>query len=294
MPLVDIVVVAYNSSPFLRGCVEPLVRDPDLYVVVVDNASSDGGLSTVADLRAKLIAAPRNLGFSGGCNVGWRNGKAPFVMFLNPDATIDPGGVRRLVDEFKDEGVGVVAPKILDRDGKIEHSQHRFPTLTSTLLHAVFLDRLAGRPGWGQDDVTDPEVYERLGSPDWVGGACVVFRRETLDRLDGFDERFFMYAEDMDICWRLRKLGLQVRYLPEVEVRHQGGASAPAPRRNALQMQSRVLYAHKHYPMPVLSLFTGAFLVGLLVRLVLDPANGSVHIQGLRGVLRGLRNVVQG
>jgi GT2 family glycosyltransferase len=286
--LLDAVVVAYNSSSTLRSCVEPLARENDLNVIVVDNASPDESVSTVADLPLTVVESKTNLGFSGGCNLGWRRGQAPYVMFLNPDAAVEPAHVRLLVASLDDRSIGLAAPKILDIHGQIEHSQHHFPNLTAAFLRALFLDRVLGGAA-RRGDVVDAAAYEQRERPDWVGGACIVLRRETLEQLDGFDERFFMYSEDMDLCWRLRRRGLAVQYVPEAVVKHHGGTSAPAPRRNGLLMQSRVLYARKNASRPAYAFYVAAYVLGLLVRLALDRSHRDLHVEGLRGVMRGLR-----
>lgn len=290
--LVDIVIVAYNSSEALRECVEPLVADPELQVVIVDNASTDEGAAAVADLPVTVIALERNLGFGGGCNVGWRSGEAPFVLFLNPDARIDPQDVRRLVDVLAASTAGIAAPRILNEDGSVQHSQHRFPTLLSSWLQAVFLHRLFNQSAWAHEDVVAPESYERPGSPDWVGGACIALQRETLMRLDGFDDLFFMYCEDMDLCRRVRDFGLDVLFVPEATAWHAGGGSAPAPRRSEMKMRSRVLYARKHRARLIYVFFAAAFALGLVLRLALDPAHRAVHAHGLRGVALALLSLV--
>jgi N-acetylglucosaminyl-diphospho-decaprenol L-rhamnosyltransferase len=287
MPLVDVVVVAYNSAANLRACIEPLTAAADLRVLVVDNASSDDGAATVQDLPVTLVSSPTNVGFAAGSNLGWRSGNAPYVLFLNPDASVDPTGVRALAEAASDPAIGAVAPRIVDSDGAVEYSQHRFPTLSSVLIQALLLDRIPGLGNREHGDVTDPQAYESQGSPDWVGGACLLLRRSTLEWLGGFDERFFMYAEDMDLCRRIRDLGLDVRFVPAIEIRHEGGASASAPRRSAMQMESRVLYARKHHTQPVAAAFVVIFSVGLVMRLLLDAGNRAAHAAGLRGVGRG-------
>ena len=242
----DVVIVAYNSAETVRACVEPLVADPGLNVVIVDNASEDYLAEAVADLPVEVVRSPQNLGFGAGCNVGWRIGAAPHVVFINPDARIDADGVRRLVAALEADDVGLTAPRILNEDGTVQQSQHRFPTHAATWTQALLLHRLFPGAAWAHEDIVEPEAYARSSEPDWVGGACIALRRETLERLAGFDERFFMYCEDTDLCRRLRDLGLRVRFLSEVTASHDGGGSAPAPRRSQMKLTSRIIYARKY------------------------------------------------
>src|SRR4051812_14831571 len=110
---VDVVVVSYNSGDRLLGCVEQLARDPAIDVVVVDNASSDDSVAVLSDLPVRIIALERNLGFGGGCNVGWRASSAPHVLFLNPDARVTAGDVLGLADAAERLGAGATAPRIV-------------------------------------------------------------------------------------------------------------------------------------------------------------------------------------
>ena len=287
----DVVIVAYNSADTLRACVEPLARDPSLSLVVVDNASSDDGARTVADLDVNLLGSTRNLGFAGGCNLGWRSGTSPFVVFVNPDVRAVPDDLLRLADALHDPEVGVAAPRILNDDGSVQHSQHRFPSLRSSWLQAVFLHRALGGSSWANEDVVEPGAYERAGSPDWVGGACIALRRDTLELLDGFDERFFMYCEDMDLCRRTRDLGLRVEYRPTATIFHTGGVSAPRPQRMEMLTRSRVLYAARFDPGLRYGLFVAALALGLALRAALDRRHRGVHLGGLRGLARGVAEV---
>jgi N-acetylglucosaminyl-diphospho-decaprenol L-rhamnosyltransferase len=245
--LVDVVIVSFNSAEHLRGCVEPLADAEDVRVVVADNASSDGSLETLAGLEVDSLPLPRNGGFAYGCNAGWRTGRAPFVLFLNPDARMAPDSIRLLARVLADDGsVGAVGPKILEGDGELAPSQRRFPRLTSTFAHALFLHRVFRGAAWTSELVTEEAAYERRGSPEWISGACMLVRRELLEQLDGLDEGFFMYCEDKDLCRRIRKAGYDVRYEPEAVARHEGGASAPRSSLLPVLAESRLRYARKH------------------------------------------------
>jgi N-acetylglucosaminyl-diphospho-decaprenol L-rhamnosyltransferase len=244
---VDVIVVSYNSRDRLRDCVEPLAALEDVNVIVADNASSDGTLDVVADLAVTTFALGANGGFAHGCNAGWRAGEAPYVLFLNPDARLDEASLRQLVRVLADsESVGVVAPRILGEDGAVEPSQRRFPRVSSTYAHALFLHRLFPRAAWASELVRDPEAYDQPGSPEWVSGACLLVRRSVLERIGGWDEGFFLYCEDKDLCRRVRDAGFDVRYEPRATVTHAGGSSAPRSSLLPVLAASRVRYARKH------------------------------------------------
>ncbi len=247
-PSVDVVVVAYESRETLRGCVEGLAGEDGIHVIVVDNASSDGGLETIAGLSATSIQSERNGGFAYGCNLGWHAGDAPAVLFLNPDARIDPASVRILAQVLeRDASVGAAAPRILHEDGSLDHSLRRFPRLRSTYAKALFLHRLVPRAHWVDEVVRDPRPYEQPGTAEWVSGACVMVRREALEAIGGWDEGFFLYSEDTDLCLRLREAGFRVAYEPSARCVHIGGVSAPRAALTPVHVASRLRYTGKHH-----------------------------------------------
>jgi hypothetical protein len=242
--LVDVVVVSYNSREHLRPCVEPLARDAGVRVLVVDNASPDRAHESVADLPVTVIALRRNGGFAHGCNAGWRAGDAPYVLLLNPDSRVLPAAVARLAQVLDaSPDVGAVAPKLVDGTGALLYSQRRYPRLLSTYARALFLHRLFPR---ADELVRDEAAYERPGPADWVSGACILFRREALERAGGLDEGFFMYCEETDLCRRLRADGYDTRFEPGALCVHFGYASAPRASLLPVLAASRIRYARKH------------------------------------------------
>jgi GT2 family glycosyltransferase len=174
-------------------------------------------------------------------------GAAPFVLFLNPDATIDERSLDRLVDVLEqDERAAVVAPRIEHPDGSLAQSLRRFPRLRSTYARALFLHRLFPRAAWSDETVWDPEEYQRRHCPEWVSGACMLVRRRALVEIGGWDDGFFLYGEDVDLCRRLRDAGWTIRFEPESVAVHVEGASAPAGGTLPLLAASRLRYARKH------------------------------------------------
>ena len=249
---VDVVVVAYNSGRYLRRCVAPLAGCPWLHVVVVDNASADDSRSSIADLPLEVLAQGENLGFARACNVGWRATESPYVLFLNPDAELDTeavGDLAAVLDEEDD--VAIVGPRLVDPDGSIAHSQRRFPTLRSTFSQALFLHRVFSTSPWAEEIVRDESRYLEPCDVEWLSGACLLIRREALERIGGWDESFVLYSEDTEICRAAWSNGYRVRYEPKAVVRHQGGGSAPRSRLLALLASSRIVYARKNYTSPV-------------------------------------------
>lgn len=279
---VDVVIVSYNSAQKLERCLAGLVTAKDIRVTVVDNHSADGSARLASDLGAETIALDWNSGFSHGCNVGWRTGSAEYVLFLNPDAAIDVDGVHRLAAILDaDPGAGIVAPRIVHESGELSLSLRRFPSVTRTLAQALFLHRLVPYAEWADEIVRDPCAYERVSQPDWVSGACLLARRRLLEELEGFDERFFLYSEDVDLCRRSWERGATVRYEPGVTAVHTGGASAPPGRVLPLLVASRRLYSRKTERLPVALIHGLAITLVSLTRLIVATDNdrrlGHLH-----------------
>jgi N-acetylglucosaminyl-diphospho-decaprenol L-rhamnosyltransferase len=222
------VVVNYNAGPHLVGCVRSLLSEGVADVVVADNASSDGSERVLADsgLPARFLPTGRNRGYGGGANFGIAASDSELVLVCNSDLEVQPGAVAALVAALDAEpDVAIVGPRILDPDGSLYPSARSFPALGDALGHA-FLGLVAPRNRWssrykllGWDHATRCDV-------DWVSGACFLARREVLDRLSGFDESYFMYSEDVDLCWRAWGAGWRVAYEPAAGVVHAQGASA--------------------------------------------------------------------
>jgi N-acetylglucosaminyl-diphospho-decaprenol L-rhamnosyltransferase len=287
--VVDVVIVSYNSRDRLRACVEPLLAAPSANVIVVDNASPDASLEAVRELPLTAIQLPHNGGFAHGVNAGWRAGSSPYVLLLNPDARIDERSIEALVLALEqDAGLGAAAPRIVDEDGSLDYSQRRFPRLRSTYARAFFLHRLFPSAPWTDELVRDEEAYARRGSPDWVSGACVLLRRKALEELDGLDEGFFMYGEDIDLCRRLRAAGYELLYEPAALVHHEGGASAPRAHLLPVLAASRIRYAAKHRSR------AGALLerIGVALEAVTHVAVARGGIAARAGHARALRLAV--
>jgi N-acetylglucosaminyl-diphospho-decaprenol L-rhamnosyltransferase len=245
--LVDAVVVSYNNREHLQENVARLSSLEWVRAVVVDNHSTDGTADTVAHLPARVIRRDENAGFATACNEGMAVGAAPYVLFLNPDARIPEEALRTLVGALeRDERVGAVAPRIEYPDGGLAHSLRRFPSLGATYAQALFLHRVFPRAAWTTEIVKDDGAYAAPQSPDWVSGACILVRRSAMERIGGWDERFFLYCEDTDLCRRLRAAGLDIRFEPRAVALHLEGASSDRSLTLRLLAESRLRYAAKH------------------------------------------------
>jgi N-acetylglucosaminyl-diphospho-decaprenol L-rhamnosyltransferase len=287
--MVDVVVVSYNSRSHLRSCLAPLAGADDVKMIVVDNASEDGSIDSVRDLPIRCVELTDNHGFAYACNVGWKHGDSPYVLFLNPDATIDRQSLHRLVNGLKgDRSIGVAAPKIVDSEGALEFSQRRFPRPVSTFSQALFLHRFFPRAWWADELIRDPEPYTTPRRVDWVSGACVLVRRDLLERLGGWDDGFFLYCEDIDLCKRAQEAGFGVLFEPSALAVHVGGTSVPRASLLPTLAASRVRYAKKHRRRPTVLLERVGLAVGALTHLFIARGGRAVRV----GHARSLRAIV--
>lgn len=227
---VDVGVVTWNTRDLTVSALRRLL-DTDqgcqLRLLVRDNASSDGTADAIARAvpEADVDAGRDNLGFAAGMNSVLARSDAPWFLALNSDAWPEPGAVGALVDTaLRHPGAAAVAPRLERPDGELEHSTHPFPSLRVAALTAAGGERWLGRraaglllvPAW-QHDVAR--------AVDWAVGAALLMRREAVDDIGGFDERFFMYVEDLEWCWRAHRHGWEIRFEPGAIVRHVGNAS---------------------------------------------------------------------
>jgi len=244
-----VVVVSFNTREATLACLASLGRCGDLETFVVDNASADGtsGAIRSAFPTVHLIENGTNLGFSAACNRGWLATRADNVLFLNSDARLEPDGPSRLVGRLSsDATVGIVGPRIVDEEGKIEVSTGDDLGVRSELRQRRLVKGVAaGRVG---PIARATSLHSRERSVDWVSGACLLARRTVLEATSGFDEGFFLYEEDADLCLRARRVGWKVLFTPSVSAVHQRGVSMsrdPGLARLAYH-RSHLRYYRKH------------------------------------------------
>jgi len=248
---VAVVIVSYEGRDALLACLESLRRHASIPIeaVVVDNASTDGSAEAVraAHPAVRVIANAENVGFARACNQGWRASRAPCVLFLNPDAEVTAGAVDTLAGLLERRtDVGAAGPRTRGSDGTIQVSTG--PDLTP-LAERRQRRLVLGVARRDPAAVAEAEaLHSREREVDWVSGACLAVRRAALEAVSGFDEGFFLYEEDADLCRRLRQDGWRILFTPAAEVRHRLGHSMEkAARRARLEYhRSHLRYYRKH------------------------------------------------
>jgi N-acetylglucosaminyl-diphospho-decaprenol L-rhamnosyltransferase len=228
------VVVNYNGGEYLADCIRSLRGEGVDTIVVVDNASTDGSLErlTRADPAVQAIRLPRNLGYGTAANRGVAATGTPYVLVMNADTVVEPGMVKGLLAALeRDPRLGVVAPRLDNPDGTLYPSVRHFPNLGDAIGHAFLVDLAPNNRFTRRYRMLDWD-HREARRVDWVSGACFLARRAALDAVGGFDEAYFMYLEDVDLCWRLGRAGWYSGYEPTAGVMHvQGVSTARVPYR---------------------------------------------------------------
>jgi GT2 family glycosyltransferase len=257
---IAVVIVNYNSGEDVATAVRSVYEaagDARVQVVVADNHSEDGSAERVAVEfpQAQVLRGERNLGFATAANQGMRETRAPWVFLLNPDARISAGTLGGLLKVAAARpGAGAVGVLTRNEDGSIYPSARKTASYTEALMHA-FGSPFAPNNRWTKSYRMAGWDRRSERSVDWVSGSSMLLCRKALDDVGLFDEHYFLYVEDLDLCTRLHAAGWDVRFSPELEVTHVGGTVTQGQRRTTLE-HSRSMYRYfvKHRSRGLLAL----------------------------------------
>lgn len=275
--VLDVVVVSFRSRDLLRACLSSLRAHPakkGARVWVVDNASRDGTVETVRSEfpDVELIGSETNLGFAAANNLAIRRGSASYVLALNPDTRVTPGALDHMLELMESNpSIGIAGCRLELEDGTFDHAARRaFPTPLGALGHFTGIGRHDGAAA-SLSQYRAPAVDR--GSVDAVNGAFMLMRRKALDEVGLFDECYWMYMEDLDLCYRFKQAGWTTWFEPDVTVVHiKGGTSGRfrSSRLNYAFHYGMLRFYRKHYAGVRNPLLNGVVYAGIGVKLVLS------------------------
>ncbi|MBL7106982.1 MAG: glycosyltransferase family 2 protein [Phycisphaerae bacterium] len=276
----SIIIVSWNVRADIINCLGSIYKNPSsspFEVILIDNASSDKTVECIQKEFSQVvcIANNDNRGFAGANNQGIEIAKGEYLLFLNPDTIIHKGTLDYLVD-FMDNNkeAGACGPQLLNEDGSIQRSVRRFPSFRGALYRFTFLKYFKifkkDYRNWLARDFDHKSQIE----VDQLMGAALLVRKSITDNIGGFDERYFMYYEEVDLCCRIKHDGWQIVFLPQVRITHLGGRSSqqiPAAKR-IMMLRSMLKYFRKHRGIGITFLFNCFFKIGVLLREIVDLA----------------------
>lgn len=278
------IIVNYNSGNLLKKTVESVlnnVNNINYEIIIIDNNSNDTSLSTVQSHNSvRIFKLERNLGFAKANNVGAKLAKGVLLYFLNPDATIEDHNTSLLINDFSIESnIGIAAPKILNIDGTLQFSARKFPSFLRLFFYTYGVGKLF-KTSYITNYKLECEDHENVIYPDWVSGAGFIVPQKLFLELGGFDEDFFLFYEDVDLCKRISDLGFKIKYNPNVIVKHKwGGASKDL--KEFIQredLKSRLIYFRKHASNSVYQCIKALTLFNLYLRFVVSILTGKFRI----------------
>lgn len=288
----SIVFVNWNSVDYLRGCISSILqhtRNTPFEIIVVDNASPKGGVEVIPQEfpGVRLIQSQENLGFSRANNLGFRHSSGEYVLFLNPDIKLLNPAIDIMLDAIESlPNAGIVGCRLLNDDLTVQMSAiQRFPTILNQLLDIDYLQmRWPSFRLWSLGP-----LFDKSASPtpvDMISGACLLMRSDTFEKVGGFSEDYFMYAEDIDLNYRTAAAGAQNYYVGAAEMIHYGGRSSTQQKVNqwATMMKYRSMqrfYINHHGRLYAL-MYRGAMgavaVARIVVLLIARPLGGdSTH-----------------
>jgi len=293
----SIVIVSFNTKDLLVDCVESIfanTRNLKFEVVVIDNASSDASVEAIQKLKIenfklKIIRNRMNLGFAEANNQGLKKAKGEFVLFLNSDTVIKDNLLKEMVSWMKNNpGVGISTCALKNRDGSLQGTGGYFPTLIRvfswmTIQDIPFVDFLIKpfHPLKAKSFFKSESFYKKKRELDWVTGAFFLTRKEIFGGVEQWDKNYFMYFEEVDLCFRAKRLGWRVMYLPQWSILHYGGASGTSEFSTLSEFRGIKRFYKKFYPRwqyPLLRLFLKIGSLARIVALVILEGRESAKI----------------
>ena len=271
----SLVIVSWNTAELLNQCLTSIFASPpegSFEVIVVDNASTDTSVQMVRERfsQVKVIDNQENLGFAGGNNQAIRQSQGRYVLLLNPDTAVKPEAFNHLIDFMdKNPNAGAVGPLTLNPDGTLQTSCYPVPTLFREFWRLCHLDAIYAYGIYCMENWDKSKVRK----VDALLGACLLLRKTALDQVGLLDETYFIYSEEIDLCYRLQKAGWQLYWIPQARIVHYGGQST---QQVVLEMfmqlyQGKLIFIRKHYGWFAGKIYKLILLIVALLRLLVSP-----------------------
>lgn len=275
---VSVCIVNWNTCDLLYNCldsIKKITQDLNYEIIVVDNNSADGSVQMVSAnfLEYRLITSKKNLGFAKGSNLAAKEALGKYILYLNPDTELVTNALFGMY-AFLEEHVeyGAVGCKLLNSDSSIQYTcASTFPSPKNELSSLLFLDRLFPKSKFFSARELNHWNHEDSRRVDCLSGACIMLPKVLVEHLGGFDENFFMYGEDLDLCYRLRKEGQQLYYLATETIFHYEGAGSKKKGKNfapLLQRKANYYFIQKNFSLGRAINYRCAVAIGSMTRII--------------------------
>lgn len=285
----SITICSWNDRDDLRVCLDSLrncAEEARFEVIVVDNNSGDDSGDMVASdfPECVLIRADHNLGFTAGHNLAVERMRGKHWFCLNSDTIVHPGAIRTLVDHLESHcQCAIAAPKLLNTDGSLQFSVRNFPNPVAAAFRNTWLGRLFPNVQAVREYLMQDANHNEVIAADWVSGAAFMMSESALKKVGKFDPAYFMFCEDVDLCWRCHEAGFTVEYVPNAEVTHHiGRATDQAPNRMIGAFHASMFRFYRTRMVPKSNLFARPFLIALAACGLFVRAAGFVARNRLR------------
>ena len=289
-----VIIVSTNEGRWLRRCLATVFERAgviDFDVVVVDNDSTDETRELVSgEFPSARVVWSRNLGFSHANNRGVMTTNARYVLFLNPDTEVVEGTFEELVRALDERpAVGLAGVRQVTADGELFPTIRRFPNALRAYAEALGSERFPFRAAWLGERELDLELYEQEVPCDWTSGSFMIARREALESGGFLDERFFIYSEETDLCYRIKLAGWEIRHLPLMTIIHHADKAGINPKMEAQNAFTRLQYARKHFSPAHRVLYMGGVALRYVLRATISGRDPETSAARRRASLRALR-----
>jgi GT2 family glycosyltransferase len=273
MTKLSIIIISYNTPKLITDCLDSVTKNlpGNSEIIVIDNNSDPETLTALKQFpQIKLIKNSQNIGFAGANNQGVAKASGQYLLFLNSDTLVKPGSLQHLIDFFESHpNSGIVSPQILNADQAVQSNGGSLPNIANIAGWMLFIDDLPVIKQIFPSYHQKAAFFRKSRSLGWVSGAALAIRREVVDQIGGWDEKIFMYGEDIDLCFRARKANWQVYTYSSSQIVHLGQGSGSQAKALVGEMTGLIYLFKKYYPRWIMPILVLILRFGTLLRIVL-------------------------